>query len=164
MPKLDQPVFLIRTDAQFPVGLNLTPRKFRKGWESVPLSDVSGLGYRAEMCGWQLASSGEELLKGGLGNTPDAATARGLDLALRQVSRSFNAVRVEYLRVQKYPWFYLSTVAVYPQAIQQCPAAIAVRSDAAAGVSSPNDIWSNIDHLTITLSMMVVKSGPSAVG
>jgi len=148
LPKLNQPVFLIRINTQFPISLNLTPRKFRKGWESVPLSDVRGLGYRAEMCGWQLVSSGEEVLKGGLGNTPDAATARALNLALRQVSRSFNAVRVEYIRVQKYPWFYLSTVAVYPQAIQQRPAAIAVRSDAAAGVPSPNDIWSNIDHLS----------------
>jgi hypothetical protein len=147
MRKLNEPVFLIRIDTQLPVGLNLTPRKFRKGWESVPLSDVRGLGYRAEMCGWQLVSSGEELLKGGLGNTPDAATARALDLALRQVSRSFNAVRVEYIRVQNYPWFCLSTVAVYPQAIQQRPAAIAVRSDAAAGAPSPNDVWSNIDQL-----------------
>ena len=57
MLKLDQPVFLIRVDAQFPVGLNLTPRKFRKGWESVPLREVRGLGNRAEMCGCQLVSS-----------------------------------------------------------------------------------------------------------
>jgi len=147
MPKLNRPVFLIRIDAQFPVGLKLTPRKFRKGWNSVPLSDVRGLGDRAEVCGWQLVSGGEELLKGGLGNTPDAATARALDLALRQISRSFNAVRVQYIRLQKYPWFYLSTVAVYPQAIQQRPAAVAVRSDVAAAVPSQDDVWSNIDQL-----------------
>ena len=147
MHKLDQPVFLIRVDAQFPVGLNLTPRKLREGWGSVPLREVRGLGNRAEMCGWQLVAGGEQLLKGGMGNTPEDATACALKLALRHVSRSFNAARVEYLRVQKYPWFYVGTVAVYPQAIQQRPAAIALRSDAAAVVPSPNTVWSNIDQL-----------------
>ena len=148
LPKLNQPVFLIRINTQFPISLNLTPRKFRKGWESVPLREVRGLGNRAEMCGWQLVDGGKQLLKGGLGNTPEDATACALELALRQVSRSFNAATVEYLRVQKYPWFYLGTVAVYPQAIQQRPSAIASRNDAAAVVPSKNDAWSKIDQLS----------------
>ena len=58
-------------------------------------------------------------MKGGMGKTPEAATARALRLALRQVRESFNAARVEYLRVSQYPWFYLATVAVYPQTIKR---------------------------------------------
>lgn len=131
MLKLNEALFLIRVDAQFPVGLNLTSTRFWEGWDSVPFREVRGLGNRVEMCGWQLVVGGPKLLSGGLGNTPEDATACALGLALRQVSQSFNAARVEYLRVREYPWFYLGSVAVYPQAIQQGPSAIGLQSDAA---------------------------------
>jgi hypothetical protein len=109
----------LRVDALLPVELKLTTRKFREGWDSVPSSDARVLGKRVKLCEWQFVADAKPLLKGGLGKTSQAATASALKLALRQVSGSFNAARVEYLEVNKYPWFYLATVAVYPHAIRQ---------------------------------------------
>jgi hypothetical protein len=77
------------------------------------------LGKRVERFEWQLVADAEPLLTGGLGKTPQAATADALKLALWQVSESFSVARVEYLRVEQYPWFYVGTVAVYPRAIRQ---------------------------------------------
>jgi len=121
--KRDEPIFFVRVDAQIQLGLNLTSGKLWEGWDCVPLEGVRG--DRVEMRAGQLAACGKPFLKGGKGNTPQEAIARALKLALRQVSKSFNAARVEYLPVQKYPWFYLATVVVYPQAIQQRPSTIA---------------------------------------
>ena len=119
MPTPHEPAFLLRVDAQLPVDLKLTKKKFREGWDSVPSSDARVLGKRVKRCQWQLVVDAEPLLKGGLGKTPQAATASALKLALRQVGKSFNAARVQYLELNKYPWFYLATVAVYPHAIRQ---------------------------------------------
>jgi hypothetical protein len=119
MPNRDEPAFLLRVDARLPVDLKLTTRKFREGWDSVPSRDARALGKRVKRCQWQLVVDAEPLLKGGLGKTPQAATASALKLALRQVGEAFNAARVQYLELNKYPWFYLATVAVYPHAIRQ---------------------------------------------
>src|SRR5580704_19565899 len=119
MPKSHEPAFLVRADARLPVDLKLNPRKFREGWDSVPSSDARVLGNRVNRCQWQLVVDTEPLLKGGLGKTPRAAATSALNLALRQVSKSFNAARVEYLEVNKYPWFYLAKVAVYRHTIKQ---------------------------------------------
>jgi len=119
MPKSHEPAFLVRADTRLPVDLKLTTRKFREGWDSVPSRNARVLGKRVKRCQWQLVVHAEPLLKGGLGETPQAATARALKLALRQVGKSFNAARVQYLELNKYPWFYLATVAVYPHAIKQ---------------------------------------------
>jgi len=125
MRKPHEPAFLLRVDAQLPVDLKLTKREFREGWASVPFSDARMLDRRVKRCQWQLVGDAEPLLKGGLGETPQAATASALKLALRQVGESFNAARVQYLELNKYPWFYLATVAVYPHAIKQDSSAVA---------------------------------------
>ena len=119
MLKSDEPAFLLRVDAQLPVDLKLKKRNFREVWESVPPSYARVFGKRVQRFEWQIVAEAEPLLTGGLGKTREAATAGALTLALRQVSESFNAARVEYLRVEQYPWFYLATVAVYPQAIRK---------------------------------------------
>jgi hypothetical protein len=119
MHKLDEPAFLLRVDARLPADLKVTKRKFRDGWDSVPSRDAQRLGRQVKRRDWELDVEALPLLKGGMGKTPQAATARALKLALRQVRESFNAARVEYLRVSHYPWFYLSTVAVYPQTIKR---------------------------------------------
>lgn len=99
MLKPDEPAFLLRVDAQLPVGLKLKKRKFREGWESVPPSYARVLGKRVKRFEWQIVADAEPFLTGGMGKTREAATACALRLALRQVSESFNAARVEYLRV-----------------------------------------------------------------
>jgi hypothetical protein len=119
MPKRDEPAILLSVDTRLPVDLKLTTWKFREGWESVHASDARVLGKRVKRCKWQLVVDAEPLLKGGLGKTPLAATASALKLALRLVGQSFNSARVQYLELNKYPWFYLATVAVYPHAIKQ---------------------------------------------
>lgn len=119
MNKLDRPAFLLRVDAQLLVDLKVTTRKFRDGWDSVPSREARRFGRRVKRNDWELDVDASPLLKGGMGKTPEAATARALRLALRQVRESFNAARVEYLRVSQYPWFYLATVAVYPQTIKR---------------------------------------------
>ena len=145
MPKLDKPVFLIRVDVQLPVGLESTFRKCWEGWHSVSLSDVRGNGNRVNACEWQLVANAKPLLKGGVGSTPQEATACALTLALRQVRKSFNAARVEYLQVHQYPWFYLSTVAVYPHTIKEDSSAVAGRGHAAVASTSNGHAPSNID-------------------
>lgn len=119
MNKLDRPAFLLRVDAQLLVDLKVTTRKFRDGWDSVPSREAQRFGRRVKRNDWELDVDASPLLKGGMGKTPEAATARALRLALRQVRESFNAARVEYLRVSQYPWFYVATVAVYPQTIKR---------------------------------------------
>ena len=42
MLKRDEPIFLIRVDAQFQLGVNLTSGKLWEGWHSVPLRGVRG--------------------------------------------------------------------------------------------------------------------------
>ncbi len=117
MPKLDEPAFLLRGDLQLPTGLKLMKRKFREGWEAVRSTDGRALGSRAKRCGWQLIEDAKPLLKGGQGKTPEAANACALRLALQDISKSFNAVRVEYLQTKQYPWFFLANIAVYPRSI-----------------------------------------------
>ncbi len=132
MFKLSEPLLLVRVDARFPVGLKLTTGKFSESWDSVPFWDGRWLGNEAETWGWQFVGCGKRLLRGGFGVTPEDATASALGQALREIKKSVHSARVEYLRVQEYPWFYLGTVAVYPQAMQQLPSGILFQSDTVA--------------------------------
>ena len=50
----DEPIFLIRVDAQFQLGVNLTSGKLWEGWHSVPLRGVRG--NQVETWAWQLAA------------------------------------------------------------------------------------------------------------
>jgi hypothetical protein len=116
--KLIEPVFLLRANAVLPAGLKLTSRKFFDGWNCVTTIDARVLGKRLKKCGWRLVADARKLSNGGLGTTPHSAAISALGLALRQVSASFNAVRVEYSQARRYPWFFLATVAIFPQSIQ----------------------------------------------
>jgi hypothetical protein len=58
-------------------------------------------------------------LRSGVGETPQAAIANALHLALRHVSPHFNAVEVNHVEWTQYPWFFLARVMVNPYRIQQ---------------------------------------------
>ncbi|HEY1986370.1 MAG TPA: hypothetical protein VGG85_13215 [Terracidiphilus sp.] len=148
MPKLDGPVYLLRDDLQLPPQLQINKRKFRAGWDAVRSSEGRALAGRAKRCGWHLGEEGKPLLNGGQGETPEAATASALAHALKHIGKLCNVVRVKYLEIKKYPWFYLATVAVYPRLIRPC--ALPAKAGTAPHSISTNPSTPEIVHLFAT--------------
>ena len=119
MRELAELTMLLREGTKLPDDLKLATEEFQEDWNLIRSGDVHWLDKKVRRRRWHLLWIDEGSLRSGVGKTSQEAIAGALTLALRQMSESFNAARVEYLRVEQYPWFYLATVAVYPQAIRK---------------------------------------------
>src|SRR5665213_2367378 len=119
MSKKMEPVYLLRLEIQLPAGYKPLARKFREDWDSIPLTEARRLGRQAKKSGWQLDACADRILKTGTGKTQQSATACALKLAMADIGACSNAVKIEYLQIKQYPWFFLSTVAIYPQALRK---------------------------------------------
>jgi hypothetical protein len=110
---------LLRVRVELPAGLKLATEEFREGWNFLRTGDARRLGEKVQACGWSFIKFADGLLKSGVGETSQEATAGALKLALRHVSTYFNAVEVQHIELTQYPWFFLARVRVYPYRIQQ---------------------------------------------
>ena len=110
---------LIRAQIELPAGLKLTTEEFREGWNFVGAKDSRLLEKRILRRGWKFIKMVDGWLRGGVGETPQAAIANALNLALRHVSPHFNAVEVNHIEWTEYPWFFLARVMNNPYRIQQ---------------------------------------------
>ncbi len=110
---------LLRERTELPVGLKLATVEFREGWNFVRSADARRLEKRIQARGWNFIRIADGSLRSGVGDTSQEAIASALKLALRRVSKHFNAVEVEHIELTQYPWFFLARVRVYPYRIQQ---------------------------------------------
>jgi hypothetical protein len=122
MQNISKFTVLLRGSIELPQGLKLDTEEFQEGWCFVRSGDEHWLDKRIRECGWHFIWIGEGLLKHGVGKTSKEASASALNIALRRVSKHFNAAGVELVEIKKYPWFFLAGVKVYPYQIQQSSA------------------------------------------
>ena len=110
---------LLREQVELPVGLKLSTRVFREGWEFANLVDARRLERKLHLRGWNFIGSSECRLRSGVGDTSQEAIANALRMALRQVSEESNAVGIDHVELTQYPWFFMARVRVSPYRIQQ---------------------------------------------
>lgn len=96
----------------------LTTDELPDGWGFLRSDDARLLVAKIKANGWQYMRVCDSLLRGGVGETSQAAIVSALKLALRQVSGILNAVKIERIDLTEYPWFYLARVSLYPCRIQ----------------------------------------------
>jgi hypothetical protein len=118
---IDEITMLLRGYIELPNSPKLVTEEFREGWNFVKSGDVHWLTKRIRACGWYFIRTGEGVLKHGVGKTSEEAFACALKITLRRINKGFNAAKVEFVEVKKYPWFFLAGVKVYPCQIQQSP-------------------------------------------
>jgi hypothetical protein len=102
---------LMRTNADFPIGMNPTTDKFRDGW-GFRTGDATRLEKKIRRYGWHLIGVTGCAVGGGVGETPQAAIGTALTTVLRTIDQHFNAVGVRHIEMTRYPWFILAKVSV----------------------------------------------------
>jgi hypothetical protein len=119
MDDIAERTMLLRGNPALPGDLKLATVGFQEGWNLVPSGDAQWLDKKIRKYGWHFIWIAEKSLRGGVGQTSQAAIASALKLALRGVSEHYNAAEVEHIKLTQYPWFFLASVRVYPYQIQQ---------------------------------------------
>jgi hypothetical protein len=109
----------VRAQIELPAGLKLTTLEFREGWDFVSSKNPQLLEKKILKRGWKFIRMVDGWLRSGVGETPQAAIANALNLALRQASPHFNAVEVGHIEWTQYPGFFLARVKVNPFRIQK---------------------------------------------
>jgi len=121
-------VFL-RAEAELPSGFKVAMEEFREGWKLMRSGGKCRLEKKVQTRGWNFIKFASAELRSGVGAVSQDAIASALQLALRQVDASSNAVEVVRIELTQYPWFFLARVSVFPYRIQQ-EAALPVWADA----------------------------------
>jgi hypothetical protein len=136
MRNIVESAMLIRRSVRLPGDFELVTEEFGEGWSFVRSGDSHWLDKEIRARGWHFIWITEALLGSGVGKTSQEAIARTLKLALRRVSERFNAARVAYFEVSRYPGFSLARVTIYPYQIQQS-AILLVSDEVAAPLVAP---------------------------
>src|ERR1700751_3377566 len=110
---------LLRGSMALPYDFELVKAEFQEGWNLVQSGDARWLEQKIRQYGWHFTWIAEKSMRGGVGQTSQKAIAGALKVALRGVSEHYNAAEVEHIKLTRYPWFFLSSVRVYPYQIQQ---------------------------------------------
>lgn len=118
MLTIRQSTVLIRIPAGLALRLKATEHNEHGDWNAIPDHDGKPSGGSAKRFGAQLLPGDSRLFVSGIGNTPRAARARTLTLALGRVSQAARDLTVEFVCVRPYPGFFLSTLVIYPTAAQ----------------------------------------------
>jgi hypothetical protein len=69
--------------------------------------------------GWHFMWLQEASSRRGIGLTEEAATRRALSLALKGVSKRFNAAELDFIQITEYPGFQVANVTVQTLQIQR---------------------------------------------
>ena len=117
MGNIAKRTMLLRGHIELPDNLKLATEEFREGWNIVRSGGARLLDREVRRRGWDSTRISEGLLRGGVGQTSQAAIAGALKLALRCLSERFNAAKVEHIELKIYPWFFLARVTIYPYQI-----------------------------------------------
>jgi hypothetical protein len=119
MVNIAELIMLLRGRVELPDDLTLATEEFREGWNFVRSGGARRLDKEIRRRGWHFIRIAEGSLRSGVGQTPQEAIAGALKLALRCLSKRFNAAEVEHIELKTYPWFFLAKVTVYPYQIQR---------------------------------------------
>jgi hypothetical protein len=114
-----QSTVLLRIPAGLAIRLKTTQRNQDTGWNAVPAHDGSPSRKTVKRFRTQLLPGDSRMFLSGVGNTPRDARARTLALALNRVSHAARDLTVEYVRIRRYPGFFLSTLVIYPSSLQE---------------------------------------------
>ena len=114
-----QSTVLLRIPVALAIRLKATGRNRHEGRNAIPAHDGSSSGKIVKRFGTQLLPGDSRLFVSGVGNTPRDARARTLALALGRVSHAARDLIVEYVRIRRYPGFFLSTLVIYPTSLQE---------------------------------------------
>lgn len=110
---------LLRAQVELPEGLRLATVEFHEGWNLLRMAEVRHLEKNILNRGWRFIRIDGGTQRSGVGDTSQKAIASALKLALRRISRPYNAVEVECIEMTQYPWFFLARVRINSYCIQQ---------------------------------------------
>jgi hypothetical protein len=135
MGNIAELTMLLRGRVELADNLKLATEEFREGWNFVRSGGARRLDREIRRRGWHFIRIAEGSIRSGVGQTSQEAIAGALKLALRCLSKRFNAAEVEHIELKMYPWFFLARVTVYPYQIQQ--SAVLAVSDEVVPLSTP---------------------------
>jgi hypothetical protein len=118
MLTIRQSTVLLRIPTGLALRLKSTEHNEHDGWNAIPAHDGSLARKVVKRFGTQLLPGDRRLFVSGIGDTPRGARKRTLALALGRVSHATRDLTVEFVRVRRYPWFFLSTLVIYPTSVQ----------------------------------------------
>jgi len=118
MLTIRQSTTLLRIPAGVAIRLKVTEHNEPGGWNAIPAHDGRSSRKTVKRFGTQLLPGDSRLFVSGVGNTLRDARARTLALALGRVSHAARDLTVEFVRVRRYPGFFLSTLVIYPTSLQ----------------------------------------------
>jgi len=118
MLTIRQSTVLLRIPPGVAIRLKVTEHNEHKGWNAIPAHDGRSSRKTVKRFGTQLLPGDSRLFVTGVGNTPRDARARTIALALGRVSHAARDLTVEFVRVRRYPGFFLSTLVIYPTSLQ----------------------------------------------
>ena len=119
MLTIRQSTVLLRIPAGVAIRLKASEHNEHEGWNAIPTHDGRSSRKSVKRFGTQLLPGDRRLFVSGVGNTPRDARARTLALALGRVSQAAHDLTVEFVRVRRYPGFFLSTLVIYPTSSQE---------------------------------------------
>jgi hypothetical protein len=117
MLSIRQSTVLLRIPAGLAIRLKATEHNEHDGWNAIPDHDGRSSDKAAQGFESQLLPGDRRLFVSGIGNTSRGARARTLTLALGRVSHALGDLTVEFVRVRRYPWFFLSTLVINPTSV-----------------------------------------------
>ncbi len=119
MYNISKSTMLLRTGVDLPTGLGVATEEFREGWSFVRTGNAKRLERKIHARGWCFMKVANAVMRSGVGETAQQATASALRLVLRPVKECFSAVEIEHVGLTQYPWFFLVRIRVYPYLIQR---------------------------------------------
>jgi hypothetical protein len=111
-------VFL-REECVLPKRLDPLREPIADGWMRVEEIPAPVFDTMIRQAGWHFMWIQCPSTRRGFGTTPEGATRRALDGALRGVSQRFNAAELDSFQLAKYPGFYIANVRLQARQIQE---------------------------------------------
>jgi hypothetical protein len=133
MQKIVATTMLLRESVVLPV--KLVTEAFQEGWRVVRSGDVPWLDKEIRTHGWHFVWITEALLRSGVGETSEAATAHAFKLALRRLDERFDGAQIAQIQLSKYPGLFIARIKLYPCQIQ--PGTSPSKGGNAASMSMP---------------------------
>jgi len=119
--KLEQNTIFLREHIMLPEGVALVREIFCEGWSVLQSGDAPWLDKTIRGLGWNSTVLTRKYWKSGFAAGAQDAIHRAAQLALRKISKRFNAAEIGHVVVAKYLWFYLARVSISPRYIQESP-------------------------------------------
>ncbi len=104
-----------------PEGIALTGETICEGWAVLQSGDAMWLDKAIRGLGWNSSVLTRMCSRSGYANRASDAILRAAQLALRKLSKRFNAAEIGQVVVTKHLWFYVARVGIFSRYIQESP-------------------------------------------